>query len=181
MDEQLKALLEGIALKSGQEETKQKMQKSLDDMRKRQEKVKSELKERMQKCHEDLKNALERKIDNVDEKINSEEEKITIKVEEKIAVVEEKIENKAVEDLEKKLLACGKKPSENKFAPASTVPVPASPVLVKLSTYNGKTNWTQFCIISEVNGWTEGVRVCQPAASLRGEAAEVLQTLPDTE
>ncbi|GFU16564.1 uncharacterized protein TNCV_3024181 [Trichonephila clavipes] len=174
MDEQLKALLEGIALKSGQEETKQEMQKSLDDMRKSQEKVKRREK--------------------------------TIKVEEKIAVVEEKIENKAgeeierikeqveeeieemignfnqrVEDLEKKLLACGKKTSENKFVPASTVPVPASPVSVKLSTYNGKTNWTQFCIISEVNGWTEGVRVCQPAASLRGEAAEVLQTLSDTE
>ncbi|GFV80237.1 retrovirus-related Pol polyprotein from transposon 412 [Trichonephila clavipes] len=40
---------------------------------------------------------------------------------------------------------------------------------------------TQFCIISEANGWTEGVKACQLAASLRGEAAEVLQTLPDTE
>ncbi|GFW68792.1 hypothetical protein TNCV_3640061 [Trichonephila clavipes] len=32
---------------------------------------------------------------------------------------------------------------------------------------------------SEANGWTEGVKACQLAASLRGEAAEELQTLPD--
>ncbi|GFS70023.1 uncharacterized protein TNCV_748001 [Trichonephila clavipes] len=40
---------------------------------------------------------------------------------------------------------------------------------------------TQFCIISEANGWNEGVRACQLVASLRGEAAEVLQSLPDIE
>ncbi|GFU29921.1 uncharacterized protein TNCV_1686971 [Trichonephila clavipes] len=48
-----------------------------------------------------------------------------------------------------------------------------------------KLNWevykTQFCIISEANGWTEEVKSCQLAASLRGETAEVLQTLSDTE
>ncbi|GFW16479.1 uncharacterized protein TNCV_443541 [Trichonephila clavipes] len=41
-------------------------------------------------------------------------------------------------------------------------PLTASPVSVKLSTYDGKTNWekykTQFSIISEANGWTEGVK-----------------------
>ncbi|GFW62294.1 hypothetical protein TNCV_913061 [Trichonephila clavipes] len=45
------------------------------------------------------------------------------------------------------------------------------PVPVKLSTYDEKTNWevgkTQFSIISEANGWTEGFKVCQLAASLR--------------
>ncbi|GFY02194.1 uncharacterized protein TNCV_5100531 [Trichonephila clavipes] len=40
---------------------------------------------------------------------------------------------------------------------------------------------TQFSIISEANGWTEGAKACQLAASLREEAAEVLQTLPDSE
>ncbi|GFV62366.1 hypothetical protein TNCV_2126011 [Trichonephila clavipes] len=66
MDEQLKALLEGInALKSGQEdmqksqedtknELKEGMQKGLDD-------TKNELKERMEKCQE-LKDSLERKL-----------------------------------------------------------------------------------------------------------------------
>ncbi|GFU49807.1 uncharacterized protein TNCV_2930721 [Trichonephila clavipes] len=175
MDEQLKSPLEGInALKNGQEETK------------------NELKQKMQK----------------EKKINSVEEKIALKVEEKIAVVEEKVavveerikvqvgeriegvaENfslisQRVEDLEKRLLVCANK-NESNFLPSSPVLVTASTVSVKLSTYDGKTNWevykTQFSIISEANGWTEGVKACQLAASLRGEAAEILQTLPDTE
>ncbi|GFX87612.1 hypothetical protein TNCV_2465051 [Trichonephila clavipes] len=237
MDEQLKVLLEGInALKNGQEETRQEMQKCLvdtknelkDRIEKGEEQTKQEMQkgledmqkgqERMQKCQEDLKNTLEKKIDNVEEKINSVEEKIALKVEEKIAVVEETIEKKVeqveerireqveekyevagnfslisqqVEDLEKKLLVSGNK-NESKILPFSPVPVPSSPVpvtastvSVKLSTYDGKTNWevykTQFSIISEANGWTEGVKACQLAASLRGEAAKILQTLPDTE
>ncbi|GFX60152.1 uncharacterized protein TNCV_4533131 [Trichonephila clavipes] len=159
----------------------------------------------MKKGQEELRNTLEKKIDSV-------EEKIALKVEEKIAVVEEKMEKKVeekietirevagnfslmshrVEDLEKKLLASGNATNESKFVPAapvhvpsSAVPLTASPVSVKLSTYERKTNWDvykiQFCIISEANGWTEGVKACQLAATLRGEAAEVLQTLSDTE
>ncbi|GFT09227.1 uncharacterized protein TNCV_2640631 [Trichonephila clavipes] len=69
-----------------------------------------------------------------------------------------------VEDLEKKLLASGNATYESKFVPVSSVHVPSStlsltssPVSVKLSTYEGKTNWE------------------------KGEAAEILQTLPDTE
>ncbi|GFS97536.1 uncharacterized protein TNCV_4263051 [Trichonephila clavipes] len=110
--------------------------------------------------------------------------------------IEERIEEVAgnftqrVEDLEKKLLACGNTKNESKFVPVSLVPMPAFPVLltaspvsVKLSTYDGKTNWevynAQFSIISEANGWTGGVKASQLAVSLR--AAEILQTLPDTE
>ncbi|GFU22607.1 uncharacterized protein TNCV_1304831 [Trichonephila clavipes] len=118
------------------------------------------------------------------------------KVEEKIEMIREVAGNfslmsQRVEDLEKKLLASGNATNESKFVPASPVHVPSfavtlttSPVSVKLSTYDRKTNWkvykNQFSIISEANGWTEGVKACQLAASLRGEAA-VLQTLPDTE
>ncbi|GFT22006.1 uncharacterized protein TNCV_4022121 [Trichonephila clavipes] len=36
-------------------------------------------------------------------------------------------------------------------------------------------------MISVANGWTERVKACQLAAYLRGEAAKILQTLPDTE
>ncbi|GFT84708.1 hypothetical protein TNCV_2767191 [Trichonephila clavipes] len=51
MDEQLKALLECInALRSGQEETKENMQRSQE-----------ETKERMEKGQEDLRNTLEKK------------------------------------------------------------------------------------------------------------------------
>ncbi|GFS93397.1 uncharacterized protein TNCV_2627891 [Trichonephila clavipes] len=97
-----------------------------------------------------------------------------------------------VEDLEKKLLASRNATNESKLVPAapahvpsSAVPLTASPVAVKLSTYDGKTNRevykAQFSIISEANGWTEGAKECQLATSLRGETAEVLQTIPDTE
>ncbi|GFY00935.1 hypothetical protein TNCV_1363411 [Trichonephila clavipes] len=67
-----------------------------------------------------------------------------------------------VENLEKKLLAGRRMKNDNMFVPASSVPVPASPVSMKLYTYDEKTNWEvykiQICIISEVNGWTEGVK-----------------------
>ncbi|GFW27973.1 uncharacterized protein TNCV_768531 [Trichonephila clavipes] len=181
------------------EKVQQEIRKGLEDMQKSQVETKNELKERMKKglenvqtCQEEMKNSLEEKIDSV-------EEKIALKVEEKIAVVEENIEKKVEEeierikeqDLEKRLLVSGNK-NESKILPSSLVPVSTSPwpvtastVAVKLWTYDGKTNWevykTQFSIISEVNGWTEGVKACQLAASLRGEAAEILQTLPETE
>ncbi|GFS96614.1 uncharacterized protein TNCV_3944011 [Trichonephila clavipes] len=77
-----------------------------------------------------------------------------------------------MEDLEKKFLAGGNE-SKSKSVPVSAFPEPvlASPVPmtsftgpVKLSTYDGKTNWevykTQFSIISEANEWTEGVKAC---------------------
>ncbi|GFW58964.1 uncharacterized protein TNCV_2830701 [Trichonephila clavipes] len=97
-----------------------------------------------------------------------------------------------MEDFEKKILA-GVNENKSKSVPVSAFPEPVlvSPVHataftgpVKLSTYDKRTNWevykTQFSIISEANGWTEEVKACQVAASLRGEAAEVPQTLPDT-
>ncbi|GFT80528.1 uncharacterized protein TNCV_5122471 [Trichonephila clavipes] len=94
-------------------------------------------------------------------------------------------------DLEKKLLVSGNK-NESKILPSSPVLVStsavsatASTVSVKLSTYEEKTNWevykTQFSIISEAIGRTEGIKACELAASLRGEAAEILQTLPLTD
>ncbi|GFX84857.1 hypothetical protein TNCV_4996891 [Trichonephila clavipes] len=56
MDEQLKALLEGInALKSGQEETKQRM----ENMQRSQEKTKERM-ENMQRSLEETKNELKK-------------------------------------------------------------------------------------------------------------------------
>ncbi|GFW54271.1 uncharacterized protein TNCV_1560491 [Trichonephila clavipes] len=60
-----------------------------------------------------------------------------------------------VEDLEKMLLACGK---------------PSFCLLLKY-----------LYLPHQSNVWTEEIKACQLVASLRGEAAEVLQTLPDTE
>ncbi|GFU61544.1 retrovirus-related Pol polyprotein from transposon 412 [Trichonephila clavipes] len=46
--------------------------------------------------------------------------------------------SRRVEDLEKKLLVCGNRKNESMFVPRST-----SPVTVKQSTYDGKTNWQE--------------------------------------
>ncbi|GFU21655.1 uncharacterized protein TNCV_2423401 [Trichonephila clavipes] len=183
-------------MQRSQEETKNELKERLE---KGQEETK--------KGQEDLKNSLEKKIDTVEAKINSAEEKKTLKVEERvgavekkveeeIAIVEEKIERikeQRMEDLEKKLRVGG---NENKSKSvhvsafsepvlASPVPVTAFTAPVKPSTYDGKMSSEvyriQFSIISEANGWTEGAKACQLAASLRGEGAEVLQTLHDTE
>ncbi|GFV03874.1 hypothetical protein TNCV_3173081 [Trichonephila clavipes] len=64
----------------------------------------------------------------------------------------------------------------------SLPPLTASPVSVKLSTYDEKTNWevykTQFSIISEANGWTEGVKACQLAASLEEKLLKYCRLFP---
>ncbi|GFW96195.1 uncharacterized protein TNCV_571661 [Trichonephila clavipes] len=91
---------------------------------------------------------------------------------------------KGLEDMQKSQGETRKGQQEIQKGPEK-LPVPASPVSVKQSTYDGKIYGelykTQFSIISEANGWTEGVKACQLAASLREEAAKVLQTLLDTE
>ncbi|GFY22113.1 uncharacterized protein TNCV_3297571 [Trichonephila clavipes] len=183
----------------------EEMQKSQEETKKElKDKIEKGL-ENVQKC-QDLKNSLEKKIDSVEEKINTVEDRIAGKWEQEIAVVEEKMKKKVEEKIErfgeevagnfnlvsqrveKKLLACGNE-SKSKIVPVSAFSEPVSVTTftgpVKQSTYDGKTNWevykTQFSIISEANAWTEEMKACQLAASLRREAAEILQTLPDKE
>ncbi|GFY07282.1 uncharacterized protein TNCV_5084691 [Trichonephila clavipes] len=100
MDEQLKALLEGInALKN-----------IIGNVEKRQE---------------ELRNILEKKIEQVEERY------------ERLAGNFSLISQR-VEDFEKKLLDSGNAANERKFVPAAQVSLPASPVSVKLYTYDGK-------------------------------------------
>ncbi|GFW33589.1 hypothetical protein TNCV_2211211 [Trichonephila clavipes] len=68
----------------------------------------------------------------MEKKVGQEIERIKEQVEERIEEVAGNF-SQQVEDLEKKLLPCRKTANENKF-------VPASPVSVKLSTSDGKTN-----------------------------------------
>ncbi|GFT41568.1 uncharacterized protein TNCV_1964811 [Trichonephila clavipes] len=162
-----------VEIQKGLKETNQEMQKGQQGMEKGVENV--------QKCHVEEKIALK-----VEEKIAVVEEIIVV-VEEKIVVVEEKIVKK------EKLLPGGNENKNQRIPlPALPKPVLASPVPVtaftwpvELSTYDGKAKWevykTQLSIISEGNGWTEGVKACQLAASIRGEAAKILHILPDTE
>ncbi|GFX49246.1 hypothetical protein TNCV_294111 [Trichonephila clavipes] len=59
MDEQLKALLEGInALKNGQEEARQEMQNGLDD-------TKNELKDRIEKGQEETKQEMQKGLEDM--------------------------------------------------------------------------------------------------------------------
>ncbi|GFV39642.1 uncharacterized protein TNCV_913301 [Trichonephila clavipes] len=166
MDEQLKALLEGInALKNYQEETKERM----ENMQRSQEETKNELKERMEKGEENLRNTLEKKINSVEEKItlkiavvnkkiekkvgeeiekNKEqiEERIKEQVEERIKeLLKERIEgvvenfsliSQRMEDLEKKLLSGGNE-NKNKIVPVSAFPEPGLAFLVHVTAFTG--------------------------------------------
>ncbi|GFW15773.1 uncharacterized protein TNCV_3582711 [Trichonephila clavipes] len=162
-------------IEKGQEEIKQEVQKGLENVQQCQVELKNSLEEKINSVEDRIPGKMKEEVTVVEEKVGKEIERIKKQVEERIEVAGKF--NQQVEALDTKLLACGKTTNENKL-------VPASSVSVKLPTYDGKTNWevykTQFCIISEANGRTERVKACQLAASLRCEAAEVLQTLPDT-
>ncbi|GFX31316.1 hypothetical protein TNCV_2061341 [Trichonephila clavipes] len=155
------------------------MQKCQEDLKNALEKKIDNVEEKINSVEEKIALKVEETIAAVEEKIEKkvgEEIEIKEQVEEKIKEqVEERIEGVAesfslisqrVEDLEKKLLVCANK-NESKILPSSAVPVSTSPVpvtastvSVKLSIYDGKTNWevykTQFSIILEANGWTGG-------------------------
>ncbi|GFS47179.1 uncharacterized protein TNCV_2053471 [Trichonephila clavipes] len=183
-------------MQKGQEETKQETQKGLENVQKCQDKLKNSLEEKINSVEDRIAGKLKEEITVVEEKMGKEIEKIKEQVEERIKGVAENFSliSQRMEDLEKKLLAGGNE-NKSKSVPVCAFPEPvlnspAVPVTtftgpVKLSTYDGKTNWevykTQFSIISEANGRTEGVKACQLAAYLRGEAAEIMQTLPDPE
>ncbi|GFT33646.1 retrovirus-related Pol polyprotein from transposon 412 [Trichonephila clavipes] len=59
---------------------------------------------------------------------------------------------------------------------------PYSKPSIKLSTYDGKSSWqvykTQFSIVADANQWDSQTKAGQLAASLRADAADILQTLP---
>ncbi|GFU79395.1 retrovirus-related Pol polyprotein from transposon 412 [Trichonephila clavipes] len=62
---------------------------------------------------------------------------------------------------------------------------PYSKPSIKLSTYDGKSSWqvykTQFSIVADANQRDSHTKACQLAASLRADAADILQTLPETQ
>ncbi|GFU90924.1 hypothetical protein TNCV_4922571 [Trichonephila clavipes] len=102
-------------------------------------------------------------LKNIIENVEKRQEEMRNILEKKIEQVEERYErgdgncsliSQRVEDFEKKLLAFGNATNESKFVPAA---------------------------LDQSTRWTEEVKACQLVASLRGEAAEVLKTLTDTE
>ncbi|GFW36868.1 gag-Pol polyprotein [Trichonephila clavipes] len=128
--------------------------------------MKSELTANKEELKSDLK-GIGDKLTTMDKKFEEMEgriESVENKFENKFVDIENKFENK-FEDMESKLEA--KKPS------------------IKLSTYDGKSSWqvykTQFSIVADANQWDSQTKACQLAASLRADAADILQTLPETQ
>ncbi|GFW48131.1 retrovirus-related Pol polyprotein from transposon 412 [Trichonephila clavipes] len=110
-------------------------------------------------------------------------ESVENKFENKFVDIENKFENK-FEDMESKLEKLKQKVmtgqgDEFKFQ------APYSKPSIKLSTYDGKSSWqvykTQFSIVADANQWDSQTKACQLAASLRADAADILQTLPETQ
>ena len=57
---------------------------------------------------------------------------------------------------------------------------------IKLSIYDEKTSWqvvynTQFTMVAEANGWNPNAKAFHLAASLRGDTADILETLSEAQ
>ena len=194
MEEQLKALKEAInsmkeEMKKGQDELKERMEKGQDDL-------KNSFKEKINIVAKKIAGRINEKIGEVEAQISD--------VETKVSIIEEKLQNELIcakkemgEEMERKIRGVGENFSfvsqkvqelKKKQDPTRTNPddrkiMPASPAKVKLSTYISKSSWqvykTQFAIVVDTNRWSDNMKACQIEASLRGEAADLLQTLPD--
>ncbi|GFW16746.1 gag-Pol polyprotein [Trichonephila clavipes] len=147
--------------------------------------MKSELTANKEELKSDLK-GIGDKLTTMDKKFEEMEgriESVENKFENKFVDIENKFENK-FEDMESKLDKLKQKVmtgqgDEFKFQ------APYSKPSIKLSTYDGKSSWqvykTQFSIVADANQWDSQTKACQLAASLRADAADILQTLPETQ
>ncbi|GFX64700.1 gag-Pol polyprotein [Trichonephila clavipes] len=140
--------------------------------------MKSELKSDLKGIGDKL-TTMNKKFEEMEGRIESVENKF----ENKFVDIENKFENK-FEDMESKLEKLKQKVmtgqgDEFKFQ------APYSKPSIKLSTYDGKSSWqvykTQFSIVADANQWDSHTKACQLAASLRADAADILQTLPETQ
>ncbi|GFW63211.1 gag-Pol polyprotein [Trichonephila clavipes] len=119
---------------------------------------------------------MEGRIESVENKFEDMESKLEAKIFEKV----EEVSISFRSDLEKlKQKVMTGEGDEFKFQ------APYSKPSIKLSTYDGKSSWqvykTQFSIEADANQWDSQTKACQLAASLRADAADILQTLPETQ
>ncbi|GFW48863.1 retrovirus-related Pol polyprotein from transposon 412 [Trichonephila clavipes] len=136
--------------------------------------------EEMEGRIESVENKFENKFVDIENKFENKFEDMECKLEAKIF---EKVEDVSISfrsDLEKlKQKVMTGQGDEFKFQ------APYSKPSIKLSTYDGKFSWlvykTQFSIVADANQWDSQTKACQLAASLRADAADILQTLPETQ
>lgn len=195
--------LEAIAssqetLKSGQGEVKAAQEK----LQEGQEKLKSELKEQMLEAHNILREEVISEIESCKVKLEKQMKDEVGQVKVEVGSVKEEVGGvkEEIGRLETRLKALENdqlKPT--KFSPAFHTQVPLSgdnetnistavsgnqphPVL-KIGTYDGKSSWNvfkqQFETISEYNKWNDASKAVHLTAALRGEAANVLETIPE--
>ncbi|GFU17872.1 retrovirus-related Pol polyprotein from transposon 412 [Nephila pilipes] len=111
--------------------------------------------------------------------MNAMENKVT-SVETKVLKIEENTE-KALENVNKEIEGLKKHMSNGHEEPKGAFML--SLATIKLLTFFGKTSRqvykTQFTMAAEANGWNSRVKTFHLAASLRGDAADILETLPE--
>ncbi|GFW57643.1 gag-Pol polyprotein [Trichonephila clavipes] len=147
--------------------------------------MKSELTANKEELKSDLK-GIGDKLTTMDKKFEEMEgriESVENKFENKFVDIENKFENK-FEDMESKLEKLKRKVMTGQ-GDEFKLQAPYSKPSIKPSTYDGKSSWqvykTQFSIVADANQWDSQTKACQLAASLRADAADILQTLPETQ
>ncbi|KAJ8910265.1 hypothetical protein NQ315_005001 [Exocentrus adspersus] len=185
-------------MKSSQEELKQDIKKSQEDTKRSQEEMKEDLK----RGQEEMKQKLEDKLQEMKTTIEDSNTKLENKLKEFEEVVEEEItqvkeEVKAIEGelshmkedakADKKEMNKKMEDLETKFRQLSTTGViktegtVTTPSKVKVPTYDGKVSWNTYLRQFEavVRNWREEDKATSLIAALRGEALEVLRTIPE--
>ncbi|GFW40404.1 uncharacterized protein TNCV_1019621 [Trichonephila clavipes] len=118
---------------------------------------------------------MEGRIESVENKFEDMESKLEAKIFEKVEDVSISFRSD-LEKLKQKVMTG--RGDEFKFQ------APYSKPSIKLSTYDGKSSWqvykTQFSIVADANQWDSQTKACQLAASLRADAADILQTAGNT-
>ncbi|KAJ8914922.1 hypothetical protein NQ315_016076 [Exocentrus adspersus] len=202
MEESLKQLMEMLsAVKASQEKMKVSQEEMKEDMKKGQEEMKTgqeEMKEDMKASQEKL----ELKLQEMKTTIEDSNTKLENKLKEFEEVVEEEInqvkeEVKAIEGelshmkedakADKKEMNKKMEDLETKFRQLSTTGViktegtVTTPSKVKVPTYDGKVSWNTYLRQFEavVRNWREEDKATSLIAALRGEALEVLRTIPE--
>ena len=101
------------------------------------------------------------------------QEKLGMTIQKKHCETLKKI-NKKIENLEKQVSK-----EEEKITPMP------SQTIIKPSTFGGETSWqvhkTQFMMVAEANGWISSAKPFHLAASLRRDAADILQMLSEAQ
>ncbi|KAF8771901.1 hypothetical protein HNY73_019266 [Argiope bruennichi] len=142
---------------------------------------------------EDKVASLQNKVISVEIKVLKMEESIDKKVRENIEInilkMEESLDKKVREDIGKefeqkfgKEIENLKKQISHEHEESKVIFTP-SLATIKLSTFDRKASWqvykTQFTMVAEANGWNPQAKAFHLAASFRGDAGDILETLTE--